>query len=267
MSQSEDKKSARKFFWIIMILPLGLLVGTILSVINHLDHDKKEKEHNQFKVAVALNADDIKTGMERSLLIGERSETTEFGRKNTQTVRLFLQGSVSPAGSGLIFTEKRALSVNGDAPFVSYVDIPGINEDEILLVVIELVDKKSKGDASKLGLTPSLIRSLIDEKPLKTIRFVFTPTTRSAEEHANALSELTLKKKNKLAKVIVLKTQPEVAISDLNDWKHLTASTEHIEITHPALHATEIEVITDAHLAATLKATNQLRTLLLKEAN
>ena len=267
MSDSEDKKSARKFLWILMILPIGLIAGTVLSLINHLDHDKKEKEHNQFKVAVALNAADIKTAMERPLLLGERSETTEFGRKNTQTARLFLQGSVSPAGSGLIFSEKRALSVNGDSPFVSYVDIPGINEDEIILVVIELVDKKSKGDASKLGLTPSLIRSLIDEKPLKTIRFVFTPTMRSAEEHANSLSELILEKKQTLDKVIVLKTQPEVSVTDTNDWTSLTQSEERIELTHPVLHATAVDTISDTHLEATLNATDQLRTYLLKAAN
>lgn len=250
-----------------MILPIGLIAGTVLSLINHLAHDKKEKEYEQYKVAVALNAKDIQTGMERSLLIGERSESTERGRNNAQTVRRFLQGSVSPAGSGLIFTETRSLSATGDSPIVSYVDIPGVNKDDFLLIVIELVGKKSKGDAAKLGLTPSLIRSLIDEKPLNTIRFVFSAETLDAAQHATALSPLIFEKKQTLDKVIVLKTQSEVSVSDANDWKQLNTSTKFKEITHPVLLESAAENISTDQLDATLRATDQLRTLILEQAN
>lgn len=251
-----------------MLLPIGLAVGSVLSLINHLAQDSDEKDQLQFKVAIGLNAKDIKAGMERSLLIGERSAHTKLGRKNAQTVRRFLQGSVSPAGSGLVFKETRALSVKGDSPIVSYVDIPGINANEIVLVVIELMAKKSTGDAAKLGLTPSLIRSLIDEKPLKTIRFVFTPETLNATQHVENLSALILEKEQQIDKAIVLKTQDEVSVSDANDWKHLTTSTDHIEITHPVLLTSATDAgISQALIDATLRATDQLRSLVLEQAN
>jgi hypothetical protein len=43
MSKSTDEKSARKYWWIIMILPIGLVVGSITSVVHHL-RQNEEKE-------------------------------------------------------------------------------------------------------------------------------------------------------------------------------------------------------------------------------
>lgn len=251
-----------------MLLPIGLAVGSVLSLINHLDHDKKEKEYNQFKVAVTLNVDDIQSTLEHSLLLGSRDTQTALGRKNAQTVRLFLQGSISPGGSGLEFTEKRVPSFPAEEkPLLSYTDIEGVEKDKFIFVVIEIMEAKSKGDSSKLAITPSVVRSLIEEKPLHNIRFVFTPATLSAAQHAEQLSKLTLTRKQELTKLFVLKTQPSVDVADKNDWRSLNADSKHTEITHPVLLETPVTQITEAHLKGTLKAADQLRNLLLKEAN
>ncbi|MFC5050335.1 hypothetical protein ACFPK9_06900 [Rubritalea spongiae] len=275
MSDSVDKKSARKYWWIIMLLPIGLAAGTILSLINHLKQNEKQEEHNQYKVAVALNAKDIETGMQRALLLGERTLDTDIGRANLQSASRFIQGSVSPGGTGQQFDNSHRLKHDGHPINLSFVDIEGVQENDFTVVVIELSHKKSKGDAAILGLTPSVIRSLAEAQPLNTLRFVLTPYTQSTDAHAAQISKELLNRKQSLNKLLVLKTQDSVGISDLFDWVSTSdnskpvelESSTHLEITHPALLAEPVDSISPAQVIATLKAADQLRNLLLRAAN
>ena len=277
MSKSIDKKSARKFWWIIMILPIGLVVGSITSVVHHLRQNDEKEAQLEFQVAVAINADDIESAMDRSLLIGKRNIATEVGRNNTQAVNRFIQGTVSPGGTGIQFTETNITSNGQKKLKLTYTDIAGIKENEFVVLVIELVGEKGPADAAKIGLTPSLIRSLTAEKPLYSLRFVLSPETQSASKHAQSLRKNTLtSKKQKIRKVIVLKEQSDVKITDPNDWKLIVSEpvklaskseANFLEITHPVLRKKATQEITPEFSKATLKAADQLRLLLLKLAN
>jgi hypothetical protein len=277
MSKSTDEKSARKYWWIIMILPIGLVVGSITSVVHHLRQNEEKESQKEFQVAVALNADDIESAMTLSLLIGKRNITTEMGRNNIQAVNRFIQGAVSPGGIGLQFTGVN-ITTNGQKKLsLAYTDIEGDKKNEFVVLVIELIGEKGKSDAAKIGLSPSLIRSLAGDKPLYSLRFVLSPETLSASQHAQSLRKHTLSsRKQILHKVIVLKEQDVVNITDPNDWKISAASpTQHaskseqssIEITHPILLMEDTNEISPEFSKATLKATDQLRLLLLKFAS
>ena len=260
-----------------MILPIGLVVGTVTSLVNHLSQNEKKEAQLEFQVAVALNAKDIASTMDHALLLGTRTNATELGRNNTQTVSRFIQGSVSPGGTGIQFKEVNLKSAGDQKLRLAYADIFGAEENEFVAVVIELVGEQGKADAAKLGLTPSLIRSLADASPNYSLRFVLSPETQSAQQHAASLRKNTLSsKKQKIHKVIVLKEQDNVAITDPNDWKILASSPAQlasksesnlIEITHPVLRREPTEAITTEHSKATLKAADQLRMLILKLAN
>ena len=277
MSKLTDTKSARKFWWIIMILPVGLVIGTVTSLVNHLRQNEEKEAQLEFQVAVALNAKDIEITMDRALLLGQRNLTTELGRNNTQTVSRFIQGSVSPGGTGIQFTETNINSAGNRKIKLAYADIIGAKKNDFVAVVIELVGEKGKADAAKLGLTPSLIRSLSEAKPTHSLRFVLSPETQSAKKHAESLRNNTLESnKQRIHKVIVLKQQDEVEISDPNDWKILASTpaqlaskseSNFINITHPVLRQEPTEQITPEFSKATLKAADQLRVLLLKLAN
>ncbi len=260
-----------------MILPIGLVVGTITSVVNHLRQNEEKESQLEFQVAVALNAKDIEITMDRALLLGKRSLATEQGRNNTQTVSRFIQGSVSPGGTGIQFTETNINSAGNRKLKLAYADIVGAKKNEFVAVVIELVGEKGQADAAKLGLTPSLIRSLSEAKPTYTLRFVLSPETQSAKQHAQSLRKNTLSSdKQKIRKVIVLKEQNDVKITDPNDWKLIASEpvklaskseVNFLEITHPVLRKKTNKEITPEFSKATLKAADQLRVLLLKLAN
>ncbi|MEO1858182.1 MAG: hypothetical protein ABGY95_12570 [Rubritalea sp.] len=277
MSKSTDNKSARKFWWIIMILPIGLVIGTVTSVINHLRQNEEKEAQLEFKVAVALNAKDIQIAMERAQLLGERNLSTKLGRKNTSSVSRFIQGSVSPGGTGIQFTKANTNASGENQLQLAYADIEGAKKNEFVAVVIELIGEKGQADTAKLGLTPSLIRSLAEANPTYTLRFILSPETQSASKHAQSLRRNTLSsEKQKLHKVIVLKEQDSVDISDPNDWKTLASRPAHLasmsnsnflEITHPVLRKQPTGRISPELSKATLKAADQLRMLILKLAD
>ncbi|MGJ8672108.1 hypothetical protein [Rubritalea sp.] len=275
MSDSVDKNSARKYWWIIMLLPIGLAVGSVLSLVNHLRHNEKQEEHNQYKVAIALNAKDIETGMKHALLLGNRSLETEIGRSNIESASRLIQGAVSPGGTGQQFDNTNTVRVDGHMLRLSYVDIPGVQKNDFTIVVIELDQNKSRGDAAILGLTPSVIRALAEAKPLTTLRFVLTPFSQSADVHAAQIQKELLSRGQQIEKLIILRTQDSVDLTDTVDWVSLTEKSVPIEtegktkleITHPALLAESVESISPAQVKMTLKAADQLRNLLLKAAN
>lgn len=258
-----------------MLLPIGLAAGTVLSLINHLRQNEKQEEHNQYKVAIALNAKDIESGMQRALLLGERTLDTEIGRSNIQSTSRFIQGTVSPGGTGQQFDNSHRIRHNGHLLTLSYVDVPGVQKNDFTVVVIELDRPKSKGDAAILGLSSSVIRSLAEANPLQTIRFVLSPFTQSAEDHAKQIQNELLESKQSLQKLLVLKTQDTVDLSDSAIWVDASnkaaaidlESANTFEVTHPSLLAEPAETITDSQAKATLKAADQLRHLLLEAAN
>lgn len=274
---SDDKKSARKYWWIIMLIPIGLAVGTVTSLVNHLSKNKEEEAQEQFKVAVELNAKDIENALKKSLIFGKRNLDSEIGLSNTESVKRFIQGDVSPGGTGQQWQSAKIATTQNKTIKLSYTDIVGSNEDDIVAVVIELVSEKSKADASKIAITPAIIRSLLKEKPLSTIRFVLTPITQSANTHAEDLKRVTLKYDQKLLHTIVLKEQETVELSDVDDWKDLHSNTTasqlitngetNLEITHSVLRRAEISDISPQHGQSTLDAAAQLRALILKAAN
>lgn len=277
MSKLTDNKSARKFWWIIMILPIGLVIGTVTSVVNHLRQNEEKEAQLEFQVAVALNAKDIDSTMERSLLIGKRHTATDVGRNNIQAVNRFIQGSVSPGGTGIQFTETNIKSADNRKIKLAYADVPGTKKNDFVVLVIELIGEKGRADAAKIGLTPSLIRSLTEAEPLYSLRFVLSPETKNAKQHAETLRNHTLTShKQEIRKVIVLKEQENVDITDPNDWKILASNpaqvaanseSHFINITHPVLRKDSTAQISPEFRKATLKAADQLRVLLLKLAN
>lgn len=276
MSQSTDKTGSKKIWWIIILLPIGLAVGTVTSIIHHLRQNEEAESQKEFKVAVALNAKDISTGMQHALILGRRKLDSKIGRKNAQAAIRFIQGAVSPAGTGMQFTEKKVFSVDAKNFQLAYTDIPGSTEENIVAVVIETVGGKTKAEAAKLGISSSLIRSLTEAQPRNTIRFVLTPNAATAQEHAKSLTVNTLSADQKIVKTIVLKAQDEVKISDANNWKLTNPNSSALssitgatfaEITHPILLSEPISEITPSQSKAALKAADQLRNIVLTAAN
>ncbi|WP_377178501.1 hypothetical protein [Rubritalea tangerina] len=260
-----------------MLLPVGLALGTVTSLFHHLRQNEEEQAQEQFQVAVTLNAPHIDSGIERALILGTRNTSTPLGRRNTQSARKFIQGATSPGGTGLSFHEVNS-SLHGEETIkLSYTDIPGAEKDSFLVVVIELAGSKSKGAAVKLGITPSLIRSLLESSNFKSIRFVLTPEQASPAQHAKQLGKSVFKHDQSIACLLVIKEQESVSINDINDWSLVDSnlpvsqmlsqqSPPFLAITHPILESSPLNELTPAISTAALNATEQLRKLILQAA-
>lgn len=281
--EAANKSSARKYWWLLMLLPIGLIVGTVTSLTQALRKDKEEQEQKQYQIAVELNAEDIRTGMERALLIGERSMHSEIGRENIRTTRRFIQGVVSPAGTGLQFTKVKSTNVDEKTVYQTYVDIPGREPEKIIAILIEMEGEKNKGNAAKLAIIPSVIRSLAEYKPRYTLRFVLAPEKKDSQDHFTDISIQLLSPKDQLLALITLREKDKVSIQEDNDWTLQTGNqallnymqgkaeisidtptTLTADITHPALHTEQVETITDPQVKATLTAASQLRDMLMQ---
>ena len=259
-----------------MLLPIGLAVGTITSLVHHLRQNDENESQEEYTVAVVLNAKDLQSAMEHALLFGKRNLTTEIGRTNTQAVRRSIQGVVSPGGTGLQFTEEKSVSADGENFKRTFTEIQGSNKHDIVAVVIELVGERGAADAAKLGIAPAVIRSLSEAQPLSSIRFILTPETLSPSDHASSLAATFPNNKKKIKKLIVLKEQESVQISDIDGWKSTDSNTSanqlleaqpFIEITHPVLLKKPVEIISTEFTKSTLEAADQLRNIILKAAN
>jgi len=165
MPEEIDKKSARKYWWFIMILPIGLIIGTVTSLVQHLRKDQIEKEQAEFQVGVELNMRDLKSAMQNAQDLGIRDPLTEAGRKNLRTTSRFIQGAISPGGTGLQFSKTKSSNISGQTLFFNHTLIKGSNKKQTVVIAIELPGGKTKGNISKIALFPSLVRSLIDSEP------------------------------------------------------------------------------------------------------
>lgn len=259
-----------------MLLPIGLAVGTVTSLVHHLRQNDENESQNEYNVAVALNAKDLKSAMDHALLFGKRNLSTQIGRTNAHAVQRSIQGVVSPGGTGLQFTEEKSFSSAGDNVKRAFTEIQGTNKNNIVAVVFETVGERGASDAAKLGIAPSVIRSLSEAQALSSIRFVLTPETLTAEQHAQSLKSTLHEGKQKLTQLIVLKEQTELQISDVDGWKsshanlpanELLETQNFVEITHPVLLKKTTESISPEFTQATLKAADQLRNIILKAAN
>lgn len=272
MSQEIDKKSARKYWWIIMLLPVGLAVGTITGLYQHLRKDQTEQEQAEFKVATDLNVNDLYSVMRNARDLGTRDPSSEIGRKNIRTANRFIQSIISPGGTGQQFSKTKLSNIDGQTLYLNHTDIKGTNPSQVVAVVIELEGSNTKGNTTKLAIFPSLVRSLLEAKPNKTIRFILTPQNQPLEQITNQIQRKLIARGETLASLILLREKPTVSTADSDDWtlldgKPVTQTTTKSIITHTVLHNTPAgPQITQSHQNATLQAATKLKALIIELA-
>ncbi|SHJ62283.1 hypothetical protein SAMN02745181_2202 [Rubritalea squalenifaciens DSM 18772] len=290
-----NQRSARKYWWLLMLLPIGLAVGTITSLVQHLRKDQIEQEQAAFKVAVELNVQDIGTAMDGALVIGERNMESELGRKNIRSTRRFIEGVVSPGGTGLQFQKVKSTNIDEKTVYQSYVDITKYQKDklenkvlplkqerQVIAVLIELEGEKTRGNAAKLAIIPSVIRSLAEFKPETTLRFILAPARKDLSGHLADTRQQLLGEKETLLALIVLKEKPDATAAEANDWTTLSGDPQLLEtlksntqftqspgsplsaeLTHPALLNEKAQEITEPQVNVALTAASQLRDMLM----
>ena len=232
----EESKSAKKFWWILMLLPVGLGIGTVTSLVQHLRKSDMEESQERFTVTEEITLNDLLLSYKHAQLIGDRRLEVKANSRNIQTAKNFIQGSVSPGGVGLTFTDNHTPRVGYESLKTAHVEIPGRNPKQAIAIVIELAGPRSQAEAIKLALTPPLMRSLANTEAQQSIYVVLSPLQTSPEEHQKILQKLW--SKTQLTTTVVVKTSPTLELDYHDQW---------FELQHPTKGYTATKA---AHLAS-----------------
>lgn len=269
---AEETKSAKKFWWILMLLPIGLGIGTVTSLVQHLRKSDMEESQDRFTVTEEISLNDLLLSYKHAQLIGDRRLELSQNGRNIQTAKNFIQGSVSPGGVGLVFTDNNTPKAGYQSLKTAHAEIPGRNPKQAIAIVIELAGPASQAEAIKLALTPPLLRSLANTEAQKSIYIVLSPVQTSPTEHQDILQKLW--SKTQITSTIVLKTSPKLKLDYHDQWFDLQQPKVAFTMNKAAHIATATCIshpcLADAANAPEdmiFSACNELRALILQLAN
>ncbi len=248
-SASPPAGNSKKYLWIIMILPIGLIIGTITSAYNHIKSDLEKNDGSAHWVSVDFDPKSIKADIELAF----NHPTTE----NEMQIR-----RISSALGLDAYLSTRMLKDNQGK--VGYLDIESEESDEIVVVVVELDQQDAVAKSTQIGLSVAVIKSLLGEKKFtKTLRFIYVPETKSASE----LVKQVIERGEKLTDLYILR--PSTLQTDLEDrvrWLSVQVAgfgKVHV-LSHPAFNVGKQE-LTPKLLDLTHSASKNFREFLIQK--
>jgi len=237
-----DKKSARKFLWILMLIPIGLGVGVVLSNINFRRVEANKNDVTQFRISQEIRRDGLVDDIQK--LFTSQSQSSDY----------FLRHISSTLGINNYLTMKPS---SDEGASLGFFDIKGKKEDAITAVIVELDEKNAVAKSSLVAITSAVIQGLAGEREFSfTLRFIFLPSRFSGK-----LGDLT-QKGEKLKQKVFLRAGGNFTINDPILWK----ISEDNNWQHPATdypHESVSDRITEGQIELSLQAARQLKVRLL----
>ena len=236
--------SVTKYWWFLMIIPIGLIVGTITSTYNHLKHDREKDEMAEYRVSEDISKRSLEDDLRKA-----------FETPN-QDPKITLKGISS--SNGLNHYLKLRLVGDGTGS-LGYYDVKSEkkdNQDQVFAVVIELDEVDPVSRATMIAVKVATMKSVFGETDFKyTLRFVFLPSKAS-----NILEkpEILTMKGEDLVGYYILKPMDQPTYDKVG-W----AISGNV-ISHPALDRRAEQILTERQINLTFEAAKQLRVLLLE---
>jgi|TARA_B110000908_G_scaffold172650_1_gene241659 hypothetical protein len=239
----KDAKSAKKFMWILMLIPIGLGLGVVLSNINFRKKEAAKTDIAQYRASQIFDKDSFQDDMAKIFL--SQDENTDY----------FLRHISSTLGINNYLT---ILPTQGYSSNLGYYDIKGEDEKIITVVVIELDESNAVARSSLLAISTAVIKSLAGEKRFpNTLRFVFLP-----KEHDGNRRNL-MQKDEELEAVFNLRAGGGFSLNDKINWRATENIWQHPAMAYP--HESVSDRITPGQVELSLQAAKQLKMMLQKE--
>jgi len=167
--------------WFLLILPLGIAVGSIWGLHRHFT---KQKE-NTFKVSQEINVDGIKSDLTiYTKYISKRGFDSAVERDALGRASVSVEGEIDFLNSTLRTKQKDSANYYISHERIwhtHWVDITGRSKDCVVIAVAYQGDA-TVGGAGKLAVMFSLVKAFAEDKFDKTLRFAFIPKQLPAEE-------------------------------------------------------------------------------------
>lgn len=237
---AKDAKSAKKFLWILMLIPIGLGVGVILSNINFRKKEEAKADITQYRASQMFDKASLKDDMEKLLLSKDKGNdhilrqiSSSLGINNYLTMR----------------------ATQGDGVNLGYYDIKGSDEKTIIAVIIETDEANPVGKSALIAIPIAVIKSLAGKKNFShTLRFVFLP-----KKYMGAKLDIR-EKDEKLKSLIIIRAGGEFSTNDPIEWRSVADFWQHPAMAYP--HESVTDRITPAQVKLSLTAAQQLKKML-----
>ncbi len=248
-AEEVENGTVTRYWWILIIIPLGLIIGTVTSTCNHLQADLNKDDLAQYRVSEEISKKPLTDDMQKAFDMPD------------QAVDITLKGISS--SNGLNHYLKLRTFQTIDSKY-GYYDVVGKNKSEVLALIVPLDESNPGARAAMLGTGIAVMKSVFGESNLKhTLRFVFVPST---ENDILLQPSIFTLNDEKLIGYYQLQSQINPNFTKV-DWLEITSPATEPQLgtilSHPALDLTAENSLTDQKINLTFQAAQQLRKLLL----
>lgn len=286
-----DNQSPRIYKIIIMILPVGVVIGTIIFMFMYFYLEREDEKNHAVIASHGLRVSDLDDMVEKfSDRIGQRNIESEQGRAGLKRAASMIEGRLGPQNVGYPVVKSEGEAAYGLLWKSLSVEILGQDKpDEVVFAVVSYAGAGGDADSNTVSTLIMLASSMARENPSRTIRFVFTPLNHSSAEQNQWLIERCLRPGESCVGILGIKTmatmpsagdaawQAEVkSPNDIAWWDRLkddrldsvprSGGVGSVWLTHPVFSAQTWVDSRGRRLDSTLSVAQDLRQWLVKAA-
>ena len=148
-AEEVENGTVTRYWWILVIIPLGLIIGTVTSTCNHLQADLNKDDLAQYRVSEEISKKPLTDDMQKAYDMPD------------QAVDITLKGISS--SNGLNHYLKLRTFQTIDSKY-GYYDVVGKNKSEVLALIVPLDESNPGTILSHPALDLTAENSLTDQK-------------------------------------------------------------------------------------------------------
>lgn len=210
----------------LMILPVGVVVGTIVFMFMYFYMEREDERNHAVIASYTMRQGDLDDMVEKFTdRVGPRTHTTEQGRYGLKQAASMIEGRLGPQNVGYPVKKGEGEAFDGLQLKSLWVDLTGTSEPEqVVLAAVSYAGAGEAADGNALSTLMMLASSMAREKPAKTIRFVFLPINQSPEQQNLWLRGHCVGAGETCVGIVGLKTMDAAPQAGGEDWEVVAPS-------------------------------------------
>ncbi|WP_227021471.1 hypothetical protein [Oceaniferula marina] len=216
-----SEHSPRKYKIMLMILPVGVVIGTIVFMVAYFKMERDEERQRAVIASYGLRVEDL-SDMVGKLTdrIGPRDHGSESGRRGMKQASAMIEGRLGPQNVGYK-VEKGGGEAIGEWQWKSlWVDIEGRSApEEVIIVAASYAGEGQDADATCLSTVVMLASAMARKEPARTLRFVFLPIAQSPNLQNQWILKHCLGADEQCVGILGLQTMDEAPTAGGDEWQ------------------------------------------------
>ena len=216
-----SEHSPRIYKWMLMFLPVGVVVGTIVFMFMYFYMEREDERERSVIASYGLRMDDLEDMVGKFAdRIGVRGHQTEVGQRGLKRAASMIEGRLGPQNVGYHVKKGDGEAIEGLQLKSLWVDLPGSSElDQIVIAAVSYAGAGETADANSVSTMMMLASSMAREKPAKTIRFVFLPLDQAPGDQNRWILEHCVGQGESCAGIVGIKTMDAQPDARGDDWE------------------------------------------------